>query len=110
MNNDLRKCPYCAETIRKAALVCRYCGEKQLSAEPVQPTVHNPTALNQQAGSDRPVQSVPKVSQNKRSKRTLTITVVIAVLLALLGGGFSLPTNMQAGKKWIALPLKSEAI
>ena len=26
-NNDTRECPFCAETIKKKAIVCRFCGE-----------------------------------------------------------------------------------
>jgi hypothetical protein len=27
LNNDTRECPYCAETIKKKATVCRFCGK-----------------------------------------------------------------------------------
>lgn len=80
MEEDLRKCPYCAEDIKSGAILCKHCGSS-ITSPGVQP----------QAASTSYVASA-NVPAEEREKSGLAISSlilgVIALVIALVDIGF----------------------
>jgi hypothetical protein len=81
MENDTKKCPYCAETIKAEAIVCRFCGRDLVELKP---------------------SSAPAVStepQKKKRSWIVWLLIVIGLLLCWLlsQGSGDTPSSFSSG-------------
>jgi hypothetical protein len=119
VNDDERACPYCAETIKRAAKICRFC---QRDVEPVPPAAaaqSNPAArASAPVAPQRP--RLTPAEQKRKDRQFLLLLGGIATVVGVLGmagaldeqpGNANGPANSTAPAKSVAAadpPAKAE--
>ncbi|MBN2002470.1 MAG: hypothetical protein JXA21_03865 [Anaerolineae bacterium] len=99
-NSDLKKCPYCAETIRAEAIVCRFCGRDLQTGQALSIAIPTQSAEPQSLLLDRKVGTLTNsgwqvinrtstTAQLRKPKQWNSGCLGLCVLLLL--GGFFLP-------------------
>ncbi|HVE13455.1 MAG TPA: zinc ribbon domain-containing protein [Elusimicrobiota bacterium] len=74
----MKACPYCAEEIQDAAVLCRFCN-KQLGKQPAAPWLYSPITLAIAFFCVGPFM-LPLVWKNPKSSRTQKTWVTILIL------------------------------
>jgi zinc ribbon protein len=76
INLTTKECPYCAETIKRRAIICRFCGYDLRTGTPTRPTL---------ASLQEPPQALNTV-EDKAAGGSLGCGLFIVVPLLLVGG------------------------